>query len=129
MFEFLGHSGDINRLHYCALDVARILKVIAPSLQRINDNIVGEELHWADNEEDQDDTAEVPVMDDIANIHPVNEDEENAAPSKARSVMDDADNIHPVNEDKENAALSKARAFWTPKRKRTSPHDFFSSKL
>ena len=62
VFEFLGHSGDINRLHYCAPDVARILKVIASSLQRINDNFVGEELHWADNEEDQEDTAEVPVM-------------------------------------------------------------------
>ena len=71
----------------------------------------------------------VPVMDDTANIHPVNEDEENAATTKARAVLDDTDNIQPVNEDKENAATSKARAFWAPKRKRTSPHDFFSSKI
>ena len=93
-FEFLGHSGDINKIHYCSPDVARVLRDIAPALQRISDKFNGEDLSWNDS----------PSFDD---------DDVNSLASVSSSEV-------------QSLPTNKAIASWTPKRKRTKPHQFFS---
>lgn len=43
IFKFLGHDEQVNKIHYCAPDVAKVLSVIAPALQRINDKYANDE--------------------------------------------------------------------------------------
>ena len=44
IFDFLGHSGDVNSLHYCAPGVGKILLYIASALQRISDKFDEEDI-------------------------------------------------------------------------------------
>jgi len=46
IFRFLGHSKNINRIHYCAPDVAKVLSKIAPVLQDINDKYDKINFDW-----------------------------------------------------------------------------------
>ena len=38
-YSFFGHSENINKIHYCAPNIAKILQTVAPTLQLIQEKI------------------------------------------------------------------------------------------
>ena len=69
-FEFLGHGENINRIRYCAPNIANVLKNIAPALQRINNKYEGSEkenFDWSHSNQDKQTipgTSELQRLDD-----------------------------------------------------------------
>lgn len=129
VFDFLGHSEEVNKLHYQAPNVGKMLKQIAPALQKINDKFIGEDFSW-----------ERPP------VHEMNEEQEKSTSlhypelNMAECSSSFGKRVHNESLDqndqesqpplsckisKLSIASSSSRMAWTPKSKNKRPCEFF----
>ena len=54
IFNFLGHSEGINKIHYYAPDVVNVLQIIAPVLSQINKKFTSQDENEDDGQDEED---------------------------------------------------------------------------
>lgn len=129
IFEFFGHMENVNKIHYAAPNLGKVLDSIAPTLQKIN-NKYDSCFEWeADDqlEKLRSKPAEASDLPDLLEVEPQPSSDNAAKPTTSKAPGPSASG-EPSTSGTCNKRF-RAAVPWTPRKKRRLPHDFFSSKF